>query len=210
MAKQNTRKQILVSSLLLFNERGEASTSINAIADAAGISPGNLHYHFGKKADIVDALLAEFAADMRRVLEPPADDEITVDDFWIFLHFLVEVTTLYRFLLRDMETLSAAYPPARRVLRRLARALVAATRLYLARLDQCGVLEVEDDQIPVLSRNIVILVLFSERFAAICADETGGEHTGLRVARSVLSILLPYARPDSAALLADLSVRYMH
>lgn len=208
--KLNTRRQILVTSLLLFNERGEPGTSLNAIADAAEISPGNLHYHFRKKADIVEALLAEFGADMRRVLHPPTDDEITIDDFWIFLHLLVEVTATYRFLVRDMETLIASYPKASRTLRQLARALVAATRLYLDRLDAAGVLRVTDDQIPALSRNIVILVLFSERFDAISELNVSADDAGLRIARSVLSVLLPYAGPGSAELLVDLAARYMH
>ena len=41
------------------------------IADEVDISPGNLHYHFRKKALIVDALLDEFRVDAARVLDPP-------------------------------------------------------------------------------------------------------------------------------------------
>lgn len=208
--KPGTRTQILVTSLSLFNARGESRTSLNAIADAADISPGNLHYHFRKKSDIVEALLAEFTADIRRVLEPPTNEDITIDDFWIFLHLLVEVTAVYRFLIRDMETLIDAYPKAGRVMRRFATALVAATHYYLDRLNSTGVLTINEDRAPAVSRDIVILVLFSERFDAISEDSISADDAGLRIARSVLSVLLPYASKDSAPLLIDLADRYMH
>ena len=210
MTRPDTRTQILVSSLFLFNEHGESGTSLNAIADAADISPGNLHYHFRKKADIVEALLAEFTADMRRVLEPPEDDEVTIDDFWIYLHLLVEVMATYRFLFRDIENLITDYPAAGRAWRRLARAVVAATSLYLARLGASGVLATSGDQVSELSRSIVILVLFSERFDAIADDSLSADDAGLRIARSVLSILLPYAERGAVPVLVDLADRYMH
>lgn len=97
--KRDTRTRVLVASLSLFNAKGEPNTTTNDIANEADISPGNLHYHFRKKSMLVDALLAEFQADVRRALQPPTNDEITLDDFWAFLHLLLEVFMAYRFLL---------------------------------------------------------------------------------------------------------------
>jgi AcrR family transcriptional regulator len=208
--KQDTRTRILVASLLLFNERGEPNTSINAIADAADLSPGNLHYHFRKKADIVEALLDEFSADMRRVLEPPEAGSMTVDDFWIFLHLAVEVLATYRFLFRDLETLTASYPKARRDLRRFVRALVAATHLYVNALQTESVLDIGKHEVAVLCRNLVILTLFSGRFDAVADSGVSADEAGLRIARSVLSLLLPYADAQAAPLLVHLAERYMH
>ncbi len=47
MAKSGlTRGRILDAALRLFNQRGTAAVSTNHLAAAAGLSPGNLFYHF--------------------------------------------------------------------------------------------------------------------------------------------------------------------
>lgn len=53
MARQNTKERIVDVAIALFNERGTAAVSTNHIAEAAGISPGNLYYHFRNKEEII-------------------------------------------------------------------------------------------------------------------------------------------------------------
>lgn len=207
MAKQDTRTRILVTSLLLFNEQGEPNTTTNEIADEVDISPGNLHYHFRKKSALVEALLAEFQADARRVLEPPGK-EATIDDFWMFLHLLLETLAAYRFLLRDMETLVAAYPKVGHALRNFSKGLTAVVQLYIAALGRSGELRINDADIAIASRNLVVIALFSERFDEVSGVATSADDSALRIARSVLAILSPYASDDTLAHLAALSDHY--
>lgn len=49
---QATRSRIVAAALALFNEQAPAQISTNHIAEALGISPGNLYYHFKNKDDI--------------------------------------------------------------------------------------------------------------------------------------------------------------
>ena len=206
--KRDTRTQILVASLSLFNEKGEPNTSTNDIANEADISPGNLHYHFHKKSLLVDALVAEFQADVRRALQPPANDNTTLDDFWAFLHLLLEVFTAYRFLMRDMETLVSSYPNVGRALKGFSLALVAIMQLYVEALRTSSVLQISDREVPVMCRNLVVILLFSERFDEISGATSSAEASALRIARSVLGVLLPYSSKDSSKLIAALAEHY--
>ena len=206
--KRDTRTQILVASLSLFNERGEPNTTTNEIANEADISPGNLHYHFHKKSQVVEALLAEFQADVRRALQPPTNDEITLDDFWAFLHLLLEVQTAYRFLLRDMETLVSNYPKVGRALKGFAKGLTATMQLYIEALRRNGVLAIDDRDVPVTCRNLVVISLFSERYDEISGAESWTDVATLRIARSVLGILSPYSSEEASHLIAALAEQY--
>ena len=57
-----TRAKILDVCRTLFNERGPVEVTTAEIAQAAGISEGNLHYHFRRKTEIIVALFEEFRA----------------------------------------------------------------------------------------------------------------------------------------------------
>ncbi len=54
---EDTKKRILERAKRLFTERGYNEVSVADIADALGISKGNLTYHFKKKEDIMGAIL---------------------------------------------------------------------------------------------------------------------------------------------------------
>jgi len=206
--KRDTRTQILVASLSLFNEHGEPNTTTNDIANEADISPGNLHYHFHKKSQLVEALLAEFQADVRSVLHPPTGDEIAIDDFWAFLHLLLEVLTAYRFLLRDMETLVSTYPEVARALKGFSRGLTAVMQLYVEALRRNGLLEIDDGEVPVVCRNLAVISLFSERYDEVSGAGSTADISGLRIARSLLGILLPYSSRRASPLIAELLEHY--
>ena len=205
---RDTRKRILVTSLLLFNENGVPRTSINEIADEIDISPGNLHYHFRKKSDIVDGLMAEFQADARSVLRPPESEPLTLDDFWMFLHLLLEFTAAYRFLFRDTEALGADYPKVDRSLKHFAKGLNAVFELYLLGLVQSGALRMDMDDVQSVGRNLAVIALLSERFDMLVGVPRGADEAALHVARSILSMLKPFAAVEAANELHELATRY--
>ncbi len=205
---RNTRQRILVTSLFLFNGNGVQRTTINDIADELDISPGNLHYHFHRKSDIVEGLLAEFQADARTVLQPPEPDALSLDDFWLFLHLLLEFTAAYRFMLRDTESLVRDYPKAGRMMRHFARGLDAVLQLHLLGLAEQGMLLLDRDAAAGVSRNLTMIALLSERFDELIGDTRDGEDASLHVARSIISAVLPLASPDAAAELDRLATHY--
>lgn len=56
--KRDTRRAILDMAKTLFSQQGYNAVSIGEIAGALGISKGNVTYHFKRKEDIMEALLA--------------------------------------------------------------------------------------------------------------------------------------------------------
>ena len=205
---RDTRTRILVASLLLFNEQGEPNTALNDIADEIDISPGNLHYHFRKKADVVAALLAEFQADARHVLQPAQSVTASLDDFWVFLHSLLELKEAYAFLWRDMETLVAEKPDVGNALKHFAKALGATFELYLHGMANNGVLGPGVDDMPMVARNLAVIALFSDRFDSLIGVERTADDAALRIASSVLSMLKPLAPADAAPHLEELATHY--
>lgn len=205
---RNTRTRILVACLLLFNEKGEPNTTTNEIADTVDISPGNLYYHFHKKSDLVAALLGEFQADARKVLRPPDSSQAALDDFWLFLHDLLELTVAYRFLLRDMESLMVEYPKVRIALKHFARALSGSLELYLRAMADGGVIRLGQGDAPLISRNLAVIALFSEKFDTLTGTSSTSDETALRIAGSVLNVLKPVVIEEHARHLSELTSYY--
>lgn len=100
-----TKDRILDAALKLFNEQGTGAVSTNHIADAAGISPGNLYYHFGNKDEIIRALFEQLFHlwDVKLVL--PNDRIPTVDEVMSLVRTNFEIMVQYRFVYREILVL---------------------------------------------------------------------------------------------------------
>mgnify|MGYP003693934717 CR=1 FL=1 len=108
-AGTGTRDRILDASLKLFNEEGVAKVSTHRIAAEIGISPGNLHYHFKTKQQIVVWLFRRF----ENRVTPCIDAAATVtalDDLWLSLHIDVQAVSEYRFVYRDVDYVLNEFP----------------------------------------------------------------------------------------------------
>ncbi|MEE4164032.1 MAG: TetR/AcrR family transcriptional regulator, partial [Woeseiaceae bacterium] len=205
---RDTRKRILVASLLLFNEQGAPRTTINEIADELDISPGNLNYHFRRKADIVDALAAEFQADARSVLRPPDDEYPGLDDFWLFLHELLELTGVYRFMLTDTEVLTDEYPAVGRALRHFAKALQGSFELYLHGLEESGLIVCAPGELGNVAKVLAVIALLSGRFDTMTGEIKEADDAAIGVARTILGVLKPLATEAAARQFEYLATHY--
>ena len=72
------RAHLLDAAIACFTRGGIAATSLRAIATEGAVTPALLHYYFGDKSQLVDALVAErllpVLAEMREVVEGASDD----------------------------------------------------------------------------------------------------------------------------------------
>lgn len=101
----NTRDRILDTALRLFNQSGTAAVSTNHIADALGISPGNLYYHFRNKEAIIRALFEQQFAQWDTLYSLPNDRMPTLDDMWRMVNDTFPVSWDYRFIYRELIAL---------------------------------------------------------------------------------------------------------
>ena len=62
------RQQLLVAALDVFAVRGFHSTSMNDVAEAAGVTKPVLYQHFESKRDLYRELLGEIGADLRHAI----------------------------------------------------------------------------------------------------------------------------------------------
>lgn len=100
------RDKVLESARELFNQQGTQSVTTNHIAKAAGVSPGNLYYHFKNKEAIIFELFQEMEccfdqAMPRQVPVVPESLEQLEEQF----RLISEAEWNYRFFTREMVTL---------------------------------------------------------------------------------------------------------
>jgi AcrR family transcriptional regulator len=100
-----TRERILDVAIQLFNENGTNAVSTNHIAEAAGISPGNLYYHFRNKEAIINAIYNRMSVEWADIHLLPAGQAPTLNDLTTIVRRNFEVLMPYRFFYREMVLL---------------------------------------------------------------------------------------------------------
>jgi AcrR family transcriptional regulator len=106
MARRQTTKDFVIDTAVnLFNEQGTAAVSTNHIAEAAGISPGNLYYHFKNKEDIIRAVLDRMYEEWNAVYVVPTDAAFDLSVLRATLRQNFELLWRYRFFYRELGAL---------------------------------------------------------------------------------------------------------
>ena len=110
--KINTKTKIKNSAVHLFNTQETLSVTTNHIAKEAGISSGNLYYHYKNKEEIVTDLYLDLS---KRFEEINSFENILLSSNPIKVldntfELMGEIFYEYRFLLRDSMVLIALYP----------------------------------------------------------------------------------------------------
>ena len=108
MATRETQAKITSAALELFNQFGSASVSFDKIAFKAGISKGNLHYHFSSKEQIVMALWSQLDKQINNALYPLSDLKISNIPDMLLGHF--KVIWYYRFIYNELNFILARDP----------------------------------------------------------------------------------------------------
>jgi AcrR family transcriptional regulator len=113
MFAMNTRERILTTALELFNQSGTAAVSTNHIAEALGISPGNLYYHFRNKEAIIRALFEQQFARSDALYELSSEHPPTLDDLRELVRATFTMNWEFRFIYRELIALLRRDPVLR-------------------------------------------------------------------------------------------------
>ena len=137
----DTKTRILDAALALFNERSTATVTTNHIAEAMGISPGNLYYHFRNKAEIVQGLFARITGEwaVNYAIPPGTMPSIEMSEAMVSGNFQIQAR--YRFFFRDLTLLLNADPALAAAYRQNRAAGIANTAFLLTLFAGAGVLK---------------------------------------------------------------------
>ncbi|RMV88873.1 Transcriptional regulator PhaD, partial [Pseudomonas amygdali pv. tabaci] len=188
-----TRDRILECALTLFNQQGEPNVSTLEIANEMGISPGNLYYHFHGKEPLILSLFERFQAELAPLLDPPSDARLEAEDYWMFLHLIVERLSHYRFLFQDLSNLAGRLPKLARGIRNLLNSIKKTLASLLARLKSRGQLVSETQALGQLVEQITMNLLFSLDYQRIL----GREGDVRVVVYQIMMLVTPHLLPTS-------------
>ena len=137
----DTKTRILDAALTLFNERGTSNVTTNHIAEAMGISPGNLYYHYRNKAEIVQGLFARIVGEWATNYAVPTGTMPSIQMTEIMVAGNFEIQARYRFFFRDLTLVLNADAALAAAYRQNREAGLANTKFLLNLFAEAGVLK---------------------------------------------------------------------
>jgi AcrR family transcriptional regulator len=133
MALSDTKQKILEASLQLFNENGISNVRLQQIADEAGISVGNLAYHFSNKEAITESLIVNVITSLQDLLREYGKYP-TLHDLDYFFAGFYQLCARYAFFKFDVLEIKRNFPASYELL----EPLFKKVRLQLERrFDGC-------------------------------------------------------------------------
>lgn len=204
-----TRDRILEQARVLFNDQGVARVALNQIALDLDMSAGNLHYHFNTRAKLLSALLTRFERAVGEISSAAPHQYGGIDDFWMYLHLLLEVCLRYRFALRDLDQVLAETEDAQACLRRIRVALENAMARACKGMQSAGLLEIDDEVIVELGVHLSFTVCCWPNFELLAPEGTSAGTALETTALRALALLTPYLDPNQRAYLRFLRNKYL-
>jgi AcrR family transcriptional regulator len=188
-----TRDKIIETAIDLFNDRGTKAVTTNHIAQACGISPGNLYYHFRNKEDIIRAIFEQMDAygleQYRLIVDrfQPGSLEAMERTFVM----IQEYNWRYRFFKRELTALIMSDPLLKERFHQTHHGLLAIVRHSLDSSIALGVLKpLTERERALLSEEIWLVTLFWLNYL-----EVGGEEVNERTLRRGIDLLRNMLRP---------------
>jgi AcrR family transcriptional regulator len=187
----DTKTRILDAALTLFNERVTSNVTTNHIAEALGMSPGNLYYHYRNKAEIVRGLFARIMDEWAANYALPRATMPSIQMMETMVAGNFEIQARYRFFFRDLTLLLNADPELAIAYRDNRAAGIGNTKFLINLFAEAGVLKPIEDA-EALDDLAQLLWLVGD-FWLVFKDTSGAEFSaadteqGVRLFRRLLT-----------------------
>lgn len=209
-----TKDKIVLTSLELFNERGERNISTNHIASHMGMSPGNLYYHFRNKSDIIYEIFKNYELLVDSYLHVPKDRAIHIHDLISYLDAVFNGLWAYRFIHRDLEHLLSSDNRLREDYRHFTlRCLEGIQRIILA-MEESGIYRpmAEQQRKSKALNTWLIVTNWMTYLKSIHVSENAEEVLSHKSIQHgvylVLDYVMPYLYEDKRELALELQEKY--
>ncbi|NRB50233.1 MAG: TetR/AcrR family transcriptional regulator [Saprospiraceae bacterium] len=152
---KKTQKKILSKAIPLFNRKGVSNVRLQDIAQEAGISPGNLSYHYPLKKDLMAGVLQL----MEEQLKEASTSSLAIakqDDYLTVIKDYLKFQIGNRFFYRDILEVIALVPESKQVFETQMQHVqsFAKNGLYLAVGKGLVLPEPHDGHYEIFARNI--------------------------------------------------------
>lgn len=132
MAKSTAKTKIIETALSLFNSRGSRVITTNHIAEACGISPGTLYYHFANKEEIIREIYRQMGREWAE--KASGITEINMQAFHEIRNLSDTMCYKYQFLTTELYALCQADEELNRMNTALLHERKVMTRYMLEQL----------------------------------------------------------------------------
>ncbi|WP_046245372.1 TetR/AcrR family transcriptional regulator [Hymenobacter terrenus] len=139
----STKEKILAEALALFNERGTDVVTVRHIAQAAGMSHGNLCYHYPNTDAIVQSLYNQLVGHINEQITAVATPGFELIAAGQLVAHAMEALYRYRFLLLDFAGIMRRIPAIRDQHQALLKQRGLVFRQLLAYLREAGLMKPE-------------------------------------------------------------------
>jgi len=194
-----TRARVLQSALDLFNERGSAAVTTHHVAEKAGISPGNLYYHFKNKEEIIRELFHQIEVYDEKYWSQkgPMNPE---GSFLKFLDFFFGSVWKYRFFFKEFSQLINNDETLRQAWQRAFLDLLSVMRTAAHFWIEAKMMrEFESEEaVDAFIKNCWIILNFGSSFVDI-KNGKSSRQSSQQIARLLHHFLYPYHTPKGQA-----------
>ena len=130
---KKTQEKILRNAIQLFNKRGVSNVRLQDIAKKAGISAGNLSYHYKLKKDLIEGVL-DYMSQTGKEMSSQNMAHVEKNDYTSVVKNYLGFQIRHRFFYRDILEISSFVPSANELFEKQMEQVINFTKngTYLA------------------------------------------------------------------------------